>query len=1126
MSILLKLRAVLIPASIGLILIVAAVSYNLFWLPSQHRYLDDRNFRVLKTLSDQIRLKINVFDKMMDHAADSGITSGNSLRAYLKTVAPQLQQPSDSESETVVGHDFGDPPRLAVSSDEGTHYLYLAFKQDKRPGYSIRTDLDKLIDKLLPPARRCPFDAVIVAQSDGTVIYQNSQSGIIVARIDTLEDASGDGKTGKPIAPITVDALSRSSKLDEVKIAGARYRLYSQPLQLPFAQANPQVKLPTAVNGVVPTSWILCGLVRADRFQSESQALSNAYMLWLVAFILLAVVAYPFLKIHITSPAERVHARDVVTIAISISVAVTILTFILLDFDYCRNWLDRSAGDQMKRLADAIDSNFGDEKSKAFAQLRRFYADPSLHSSLQRAQSDHDLRIQLTGGGTGCNPSWACRNGILSDSDHAATKLAKLLDTYPYLQYANWSDSRGLQRVKWTTGNAITPFLNLDDPSIQYYPAIKAALHNPGGPDPAIPQGVGSQYSPNSGDNITVFWQVLDAAGNPASGSVGSSGAGKLFCASLIARPISVVDPVLPAGYQFAIIKADGTVVFHSDRTRNLFENFFAETDQDKVVQSRVSMRAEGVLVTKYMGRPHRLFIHPMNSNRDESWTIVVFRDLRSEQTLNLQVLSLASTMFVIFGIWMVLVFVWNARKRNCHVLGHWLWPDSRKATAYRKLTIANLIAAVLFFVLVQFSSPFAIVVWSVLIPTAVLVVNLVALGCRKNSLCSTSVMETASSRWQIPCTATWATLLTVIAVLPCLCFFKVSSDLEYRLFIERGQLRLAAELGERARSVLSRYQKVKLGGYAAQLLAVPEQKTTPYFSYHEALDTTIDSAHTYDAPRVPASSTWSMFTISGRQRCLESFLSWLAASYNQIGADGLHVADADAPSDVWNWSTESSARGARVELTIHQPGERVLRISSPCTTFNLPSGNLLWWLGALAFFSIIFGLIRLCLTKIFFLDLVVPAGLETPQIDRNLKAHQSLFARRPKLQKLVLMHLAQESLANPNSRAIVSELVKEGLVARGCGQLTIRDDCFAAFLKRAAPPDTVKQWEEQEAGIRTASLRTSLMVGSLGIVTFLIYTQADVFNTWVTYASGLAASAPAFLRLFDTFRRGGDSKA
>jgi hypothetical protein len=1123
MSTLLRLRSLLIPAGIGLILMVAALSYNLFWLPSQHRYFDDRNFRVLKTLSEQIRLNFNVFDKMMDNAAASGITSGSSLQAYLKNVAPQLQQPKERESKSVVGEDFGDPPRLAVSSDEGTHFLYLAFAQDNGPGYSIRTDLDKLIDKLLPPARRCPFDAVVVAQSDGTVIYQKSQSGIIIARIDTLENASGDAKPGKPIAPIAVDSLSRSSKLEEVKIAGARYRLYTQPIQLPFVQANPNGKHSRDVNGAVPTSWILCGLIRADRFRSESQTIPNTYMLWLVALILLAVTAYPFLKIHIASPAERVRARDVIAIAISICFEVTILTFVILDIGYCRNWLDRSAGDQMKKLADAIDSNFGDEKKQAFAQVQSFYAEDSLRTSLQKAQFNPDLRVRLKAGGTSCNPSWACREHVLSNSDPA--RSAKSLESYPYLQFVNWSDSQGKQRVKWTTGNATTPFLNLDDPSVQYYPPIKAALHNPDSSDPALAQGIGSQYSPNSGENITVFWQVKGADGNPLSGTIDSKGTKKLFCASLITRPISVVDSVLPAGFQFAIIRPDGTVIFHSDRTRNLFENFFAETDRDQAVQSKVSMRTEGSLVTEYMGRPYRLFIHPMDSNRDNLWTIVVFRDLHSEQMVNLQVLGLASIMFLIYCGSIVLVLAVNHRPRTCHVAGHWLWPDSRKAIAYRRLTIANSIAAVLFFVLGQISSPFAVVVWTLLIPAATLIVNLVALRCRNNAFCSPRLTDNSgSSRWQAECVGTWSTLLMTIVVLPCLCFFKVACDFEYRIFVERGQLRLAADLDERARAVRSRYQRVDLGAYRAQILAAPEQKTTPYFSYHEALEISIDSSHSYVVRHIPASSSLSVFTTIGRQRCLELLLSRLNPFNGQLVADSEYLADTDPSSDAWHWTFELSSREKRAELTIHEPGDRALRISSPCKSFNVSSNNWLWWLGAAVFFSIIFRLIRLCLRKIFFWDLFVPSELETPPIECNQKVHRSLFSRRPKLQKLVLVHLAQENLANPNSRPIVSELIKEGLVGRGSGLLTIKDDCFAGFLKQAAPPEVVKRWEEQTAGIRSASLRTSLIVGGLGLVAFLIYTQADVFNTWVTYLTGLAASVPVFLRLFDAVRRNGGS--
>src|ERR1700687_4931624 len=80
MKTIVRLRSFFLPASIGLLLVVAAGFYNLVWLPSEHRYLDDRNFRLLTTLSEQISASINNFDKMMDNASDSGITDGEMIK--------------------------------------------------------------------------------------------------------------------------------------------------------------------------------------------------------------------------------------------------------------------------------------------------------------------------------------------------------------------------------------------------------------------------------------------------------------------------------------------------------------------------------------------------------------------------------------------------------------------------------------------------------------------------------------------------------------------------------------------------------------------------------------------------------------------------------------------------------------------------------------------------------------------------------------------------------------------------------------------------------------------------------------------------------------------------------------
>ncbi len=1292
-----RLRRLFVPASIGLILVVAVGWYNFLWLPSEHRYLDDRNFRVLKNLSEQIRLGINNFDKMMDNAADFGITR-DKLQDYLSNVAPQLEKPENEETESIIGKDdYGDPPRIAVVADEGTHFLYMAFKRTvqtstastkgKRVQYAIRTDLDKLIGKVLPPANRNPFNIVLVAQENGTVIFQKSSPGIEVARIDTFEDESAatkekkpkDAGAGKP--ELERKKLSQSSRYAEVTLAGAPYRLYSQPLQLSFPPIDPGRKGAKKDAPPAPAEkWVLCGLVRADAFRSESQSISYTYILWLSAAILLAVAAYPFLKLHVSSPIQRLHAGEVVTVAVVACVVAAALTFILMDLYYWRYDFDQTAGDHMKALAEAIDKNFDTEKEKAFAQLDDFHLRADLRTDLRNARESASTLPQLEPDGRRCKPDWACRVHILKDKDKDRDEVS--VEQYPYLQLASWSDSSGNQRVKWTTKKSVTPFLNLEkDKSITYYPDVKRAFTDVKRasskyPASAPTQGVGTQYSANTGDNITIFWKLFDLKRD----EVLAKGADlkDVFCASLVTHPISVSDPVLPGGFQFAVIKPDGTVVFHSDRTRNLRENFFDETDQNQEVRSRALMPASGPLVANYMGRPHRMYIRPMNASAEQLWTVVVFRDLHLEDTMNLEMLSLASIMFFLYASAIALGLALTHYARRGRISGTWLWPDSRKTRAYRWLAIGNGVAALLLLLLSQLPAFPALLFCGFVIPVGAIICNLLLL--RRHDDPSSRHDEggrdnATSSHWQLYYVGACATLLAVVAVLPCVCFAKVACDFEHKLFIARSQLRLASDVEERAGRVRRGYQRIELGQYGRKLLSGPEGETTPFFSYHQVLGTSINSAQ--DVLKEPP--TCGLGSPKSRQRCVELFLSWSSPTYDQLAADNRYLAETGS-SGARSWSSTPVGSKQKLELKRLEAGDTVRKIASLWTPLHIPWTDWRWWLATIALMAALFGFVRWSLRRIFLLELDAPISLENletisdpssliaklsmnllvigpgssptiaglikrqevqawdiqdvlnvaqhsaktadgisfvssatgdqvdeilrdgrplvlynceatfdnprtnrqslvalervlsnlgnrvvitamvdpalqppageneqwptllrsfvridlnsssaQRVDETLEQFESrisaeayqrwLFPRRSRPQKLVLVHLAQERLVSPNSGGIVCELMREGVVVRRWGLLTIKDSRFAEFVKCAVPPDTIKHWEGQGAGTRSASLRTSLLVVGAGVAGFLIYTQGAVFNTWVTYATGLAASVPAFMRVFAVLR-------
>jgi hypothetical protein len=1316
----LRLRGLFVPAIVGLILIVAVGWYNLFWLPSKHRYLDDRNFRVLRTMSEQIRLGINNFDKMMDNAADAGIDRDN-LQEYLTNVAPQLEKPEDEETESIIGEDdYSDPPRVTVVADEGTHFLYIAFKRSapttkgraerKQVKYAVRTNLERLIRDVLPPPNRRPFNIVLVAREDGTVIFQDSLPGIEVARVDMFEHESAATKEKKSEEKETVksgvkkEELSESSRYSEVTLGGARYRLYSQPLQLSFQPIDAGKKgdkkeaAPAAAE-----KWILCGLVRTDAFQSESQSISYTYMLWLSVAILLALAAYPFVKLHLFSPLERVHGSDVVTIAVFLCVVAAVLTFILIDVYYWRYDFDQMAGAHMERLAEAIDNNFNSEKTKAFAQLDAFDAEDDLIDDLGRTPSPGSMLPRLAPNGRTCAPDWrwACRVDILKHN----------VEQYPYLQSASWSDSDGNQRIKWTAKKGVTPFLNLEkNESTTYYSDVKRALADVRKaftdkhyPISAPTQGVATRYSPNTGDNITIFWKLFSLHDKKVAGADPKD----VFCASLVTHPISVFDAVLPDGFQFAVIKSDGTVLFHSDRTKNLRENFLDETDQDQEVRSRVLMRASGPLVANYMGRRHRLYIRPMNSSGEQLWTVVVFRDLKVEDTMNLETLSLSSIMFLLYAAAIALALVLANYALRGRISGTCLWPDSRKTSTYRWLVIGNGIAALLLLLLLQLPAFFALLVCGFVIPMSTVGCNLLLL--RRDNDPSSRDDEggrhiATSQLWQLQYVGACTTLLVVVAVLPCLCFAKVAFDFEHKLMIARNQLSLASDIDERSKRVRRAYQNIELGEVGktlvvapgdlsaewdelpseSELASEPERKEAPFFSYHHILGISINSQD-YHAKDF-ALPTCDLSSSGGRQRCVELFLSGSSPTYDQVSADNRYLAETGSSTNR-TWSSASLGRRQKLELNTLEADHTVRTVASLWAPLHIPWADWRWWLGAIALMAALFGLVRWSLRRIFLLDLAAPVSPENfdmicdpnsliaklsmnllvigskssstiarlikrrevqawdmqdllnvaqhsartadgtffvasstgdpvdeiirdgrPLVLYNCEAtfrtprtnHESLmalervianlgskvvitttmdpalqspaeesehwttllrsfvrielnslpaqrvdetdqqfesrlsaeayqrwlFPQRPSSQKLVLVHLAQEGLVSPNSGGSVCDLMREGVVVCSWGLLTLKDSRFAEFLKYAVPSRRIKHWEGQVAGSRSDSIRTSLLVVGAGVAGFLIYTQGEVFNTWVTYATGLAAAIPAFIQVRRTFRGKGGAEA
>ena len=217
---------------------------------------------------------------------------------------------------------------------------------------------------------------------------------------------------------------------------------------------------------------------------------------------------------------------------------------------------------------------------------------------------------------------------------------------------------------------------------------------------------------------------------------------------------------------------------------------------------------------------------------------------------------------------------------------------------------------------------------------------------------------ESSLALWQPIYFAEAATLVVALAVVPCLCFFKVAADFEQRLFIDHTLLQLATDFENRALAVRKLYQDVKLDRYEAEVLGGPELQSTagleleethpspakPVFSYHELL-------------KVDVCPKKAPVRCLGKEPLREDpdasaadnlFFSVLSYPYNERAADDRYLAE--GRSGLGTWTSTGLGGERKLILTMKRPSGQERIISSSWEPFFFPWGHWGWGIGAIAF--------------------------------------------------------------------------------------------------------------------------------------------------------------------------------
>jgi hypothetical protein len=1010
----LRLRAVGPPLAVAAICAAALFWFDRIWIPAQQQYLNERNLRALRTISTQIKAKVDNFDQAIDHAIDSFPTHGNAsfqkdLQRYVKLFSSELEIVTFDTRSPEATVTPGDPPNVTIQRDEGRNYLYLGYRHEKahRTGQQTaveliaRGDIDKATAPLLA---RTDFDALLLVDAKGATIAQQSSSGLELTSMIKVRDR---GQSPAPPNEQSVfDRLRGTTGIAVVTIGAADYMLYTQPVQLSLlheskkaGSASESKKAPAASEGKkaasasddksaasasedknaapAPEEWTLTGLVRLDRFRAASSTIPTTYWLWFGAVLALVCFAIPVLKPRVLSPRERLTRLDSVSIGAAIFMMMALATFIALDLRAFGSLVPAAVDQQLQSVATSMAAHVGQETEAVGKQMKELAGDRPWPQSLDyghepEAQSLDEIRRHLkreegaeinldAGDHSGsqadrsqCKPSWSCRSGV----------LMRLHDLeYPFFKRMVWSDDAGWQRIKWSTSAVVTPFVNVGDSTPSYVESLKLARRLALIKSDVPRNGVLVTASPNTGEKVTMFWQavpLLDPDKNPVKKPAEPDMTG----VTLVTAPVSLTEPMLPKNVQFAVVDRQGRVLFHTDASRSLAENMFLESEDSPKLRALVTSRETGAFTARYLGRAQRFFVRPLDLKPfDTRWSLLVFQASAVAETANLGTLNLAVSMFVVYAlalaaVWTVLGLFWPDAVKSL------LWPLPFKGPQYRRAAKVGTVAGLICIGAIASGMPTNVLIAATALTVGALVAMFVIVRASADS-------TRVSPAWSSDFLWARASMLSLLAAVPAALCFHLSYAFHSELVAKRAESQLTSDLNTRARRISQQTQLVAVctesdpGLQACRGIGDLVKKRTR------------ETFWDVDVPLVPKAEAESAGQTGSLPGPLRSFLSLAYRPYNDIAADLLMAAPARPNQGLESWPPTVDADRkdtVRMERFAEKNSATEWRFA-PAIAPTLPVNTVAWLLAA-ALMGVAYLLVRYLLRPIFALELAPAATL------------------------------------------------------------------------------------------------------------------------------------------------------
>jgi hypothetical protein len=1035
-------------AFVALLLCASTAVYFSLYISSQTEYFNNRNFRQLSSLSNQVSARVddlkNGFSNSVKNTLKGEATFADSLKSIVgisfedvnrtagKKPAPTKNAPqtlTQSKSDSV-------SCTIALLQDHGETGLQITCDAAGEQ-FSAKTRLADLIvpfvdSDLAVGHKRSEheegFDDVLIAAAGdssaslpaGSVIFDQGTSELTATSLNSLKTAHSEQK-------LDFATFSQTTNFADIELGGDDYKLYVQPLRLN--------------TGTAGSDWIICGLVQAGHFRHQTWAIPYPSLIVLAFLVALVPLSWPFLKILFIGPKDRLRLADVYFVCFSLLMAAALVTlFSLWVFAYSRN--ETQLDEQLATLSGSIDWNMHAEIRRVLGEIEQldqlkdagFPSAPSPRAAGNAADTAGGLPA-TNGAGPVRPPQLAAPDkgerdkpvtGKSTPERNEAVQETRILERlcpardpegaencvrhliYPYFNVIIWIDGHGDQTTKWLTNPIKTNPHRVADRS--YFSEIVNghALKIDGQEFWITPQA-----SSITGAKTVVISRPLVDPGQPtapAEATQDNSLTKKAPANVVVAMATnlsSVMDALMPPGFGYRIINPRGEVQLQSAETQQWKENFFEECNNDLSLRSAVAARSQQRLNINYKGREHSLLVTPLGETPE--WSLVVFRDKKPLRTLHLEILTLAGSLFLVYAVILLGVFIvfylfrTSTNRRNEWI---WPWPESLP-TYYRSIVMTLLFCAVAITFIAATARKVTVLAVSITafvgIAGFLLRLKLGWVSKAVNRVAQEMRIE-RSFDYARAYIANLVLLVALVGVLPAVAFFKVAYDEEMRLFVKHTQYTLAQTLAQRYKRITDQYTTRRSPGNpgpiasnTALATALRDQRVQNFNDVYgkSFFDTTFSQRVAKVDSRPPSEQ-------HEQRDWLQRFFVGRLPFFNHTSVELSGLMQNRSDDNSWWWREGAGNLHLQVPQDV-KAGQLQVDVNTPLNELvarpsfrDMSSGLLLLAFGLL--FAVLFLLCRFIVTKVFLLDFQERSLPRLPatgfnHLEQNLFVVKSLVA-------------------------------------------------------------------------------------------------------------------------------------